>query len=77
MIALFYFGRNPELVRKAWLTAVVDRIRFKSVKKKRGIWVFELESYNDIFQFPSLVIINFIENLGEEAKYVDFYFENY
>lgn len=73
MVTLLYFGRNPELVRKAWLITVIDRIRFKSVTKKRGVWVFELEGYNGVFQLPALVMVNFIENLGEEAKYVDFY----
>lgn len=72
MIALLYYGQNPERVRKAWLIAVLDRIRFKSVTKKRGIWIFELDCDTAKNGLSLLQVIDFIKILGDEVEYVSF-----
>lgn len=74
MIALHYYGNHPETVKAAWLSAVLNRVPFESITEERGRWVFKLYAYNGLISLSSFQMEVFLHNLGEEAKYIHFFY---
>lgn len=72
MLAVLYYGSNPELVTLSWACVIDDKLRLNLIKRSDSLYMFEICSEYDSIYLSSRQMKRFIDKLGSEALEVDF-----
>lgn len=77
MIAVLYSGSKPEFVKKTWFYAFRSRIKLNEITSDGDFRVFKMMSKSHYIFIPSKALLTFMEALGDEAKNIDFVYDEH
>lgn len=76
MLKVRYYGQRPELVKNSWDESVASWAPVRRIYKEGEMWEFQFYDHLGVILLSSREIKTFLDNLGDEAIYVDFLIEN-